>query len=148
MQLGGSLDAGARSDAAGRSALSHASPGQGLHGLRVLVVEDTFLIADLIVETLREQGCSVVGPAARLQQGLALVEGQPLDGALLDVNLAGELCYPIADALAHRGVPFVFLSGYGDAGIPPEYRQVPRLTKPFTLAELVALAGRHFRAGG
>ncbi len=118
-----------------------------LRGIRVLVVEDTFLIADLIVETLSDLGCRVVGPAARLNQGLALVNGEPLDGALLDVNLAGEQCFPIADALAERRVPFAFLTGYGDVGIPAAYQQVPRLAKPFALPELVALVGRCFRSG-
>ncbi len=126
--------------------MSSASATPDLNGIRVLVVEDMFLIADLIVETLREHGCSIVGPAARLEQGLALVDGKTLDGALLDVNLAGERCFPIADALAQRHIPFAFLTGYGDAGIPTAYQQVPRLAKPFTLPELVALVGRCFKA--
>jgi DNA-binding response OmpR family regulator len=82
-----------------------------LSGLRVLVVEDALLIADLITEALRDHGCSVVGPVPRLGQGSALATVEQLDGALLDVNLAGERCFPIAQALAARGIPFAFLTG-------------------------------------
>ena len=111
----------------------------GVRGMRVLVVEDTLLIAEVIADELRDQGCSVIGPASRLQQGLALAADERLDGALLDVNLAGELCFPIADALTERGVPFAFLTGYGDAAIPVGYRDTPRLTKPFDGANLLGL---------
>ena len=116
-----------------------------LHGLRVLVVEDTLLIADMIADELRDRGCNVVGPVSRLEQGLNLAKGEQLDGALLDVNLAGERCFPIADALAERHIPFVFLTGYGDAGIPSEYRRVPRVSKPFRSQELMGLV-RSFKA--
>ena len=115
-----------------------------LHGLRILVVEDSVLIADLIVDTLSDCGCTAVGPAPRLAQGLMLAAAEPLDGALLDINLAGERCYPIAAALGARGVPFAFLTGYGDVGVPDEYRDVPRLTKPFTMATLMGLVARYF----
>jgi DNA-binding response OmpR family regulator len=115
-----------------------------LSGLRVLVVEDALLIADLIVEALRGHGCSVVGPVPRLGQGLALATVEQLNGALLDVNLAGERCFPIAEALAARGIPFAFLTGYGDAAIPSEYRGAARLTKPFYIASLVELVACQF----
>ncbi|MBN8909400.1 MAG: response regulator, partial [Rhodospirillales bacterium] len=64
----------------------------------------------------------------------------------LDVNLAGEHSFPIADVLTERGIPFAFLTGYGDGIIPPQYQSVPRLSKPFDLGELVNLA-RGFRGG-
>lgn len=118
----------------------------GLHGLRILVVEDTLLVAEMIEDALHDLGCDVIGPAPRLQRGLALAGEAGLDGALLDVNLAGERCFPIADALAERGVPFAFLTGYGDAGIPPEYQRVPRLAKPFDLRSLEGLVARYFKA--
>jgi len=125
-----------------------AAASPDLHGLRILVVEDTVLVADLVVEELQDQGCSVVGPAARVDQGLSLAATAGLDGALLDVNLAGEKCFPIADALTSRGVPFAFLTGYGDAVLPPCYRATPRLTKPFALEHMVELVGRCFRRAG
>jgi DNA-binding response OmpR family regulator len=117
-----------------------------LNGLRILVVEDTLLVAEMIEDALHDFGCDVIGPAPRLQRGLALAGEARLDGALLDVNLAGERCFPIADALAARGIPFAFLTGYGDAGIPAEYRGVPRLAKPFDLGSLVGLVARCFKA--
>ncbi|HUN40203.1 MAG TPA: response regulator [Acetobacteraceae bacterium] len=116
-----------------------------LQGLSILVVEDTVLVADLVVDVLQEAGCHVVGPAARLDQGLALARTDGLAGALLDVNLAGEHCFPIADALAARGVPFVFLTGYGEQVLPRDYRDVPRLAKPFDFGQLLALVEREFR---
>jgi CheY-like chemotaxis protein len=114
-------------------------------GLRVLVVEDTLLVAEVIIDELTELGCSIVGPASRLQQGLALALREQFDGALLDVNLAGERCFPIADALTERGIPFAFLTGYGDAGIPSQYRAAPRLSKPFYPDDLERMIARSFK---
>ena len=111
----------------------------------VLVVEDALLVADLIVEALEDLGCTIIGPVPRLAQALALATTEHLDGALLDVNLAGERCFPIAEALAARGIPFAFLTGYGDYGMPPEYRGTPRLAKPFSIASLVELVARSFK---
>ena len=113
-----------------------------LRGLSVLVAEDTVLLADLITEELQEKGCHVIGPVARVDQGVALAEPEALDGALLDVNLAGERCFPIADALAARRIPFAFLTGYGEEALPPLHRGVPRLAKPFYLRDMVSLIGR------
>jgi DNA-binding response OmpR family regulator len=121
-----------------------ASAEPDLTGLRVLVVEDSLLVADLIGDALRDSGCDVVGPASRLMQGLALATVEQLDGALLDVNLGGERCFPIAAALRTRGIPFAFLTGYGDAALPSEYRNAPRLTKPFRIASLMAIVAATF----
>ena len=108
-----------------------------LRGLRLLVVEDTFLVADLIVEQLLECGCEVVGPVGRVAKAVSLAEQERLDGALLDINLAGEFSFPVAAALASRGVPFIFLTGYGEQAMPAEFRAAPRLAKPFDMDELV-----------
>jgi CheY-like chemotaxis protein len=115
-----------------------------LLGLRILVVEDMLLVAEVIVEELHDKGCRVVGPAARLAQGLALATSAELDGALLDVNLAGERCFPIADELAKRSIPYAFLTGYGEGGIPAEYQHAPRLVKPFLPQALIELVARYF----
>jgi CheY-like chemotaxis protein len=113
-----------------------------LTGLRVLVVEDTFLVAEVIADLLDSCGCTVLGPVPRVASALPMVREAELDGALLDVNLAGELCFPVAAALRERGLPFVFLTGYDDSSIiPEEFQAVPRLSKPIdrrTLAETVA----------
>jgi len=115
-----------------------------LQGLRILVVEDMLLVAEVIEEELRDRGCRVVGPAARLEQGLALAASAELDGALLDVNLAGERCFPIADELTKRSIPYAFLTGYGESGIPSQYHLAPRLVKPFQPQVLIDLVARYF----
>jgi len=115
-----------------------------LSGLRILVVEDTLLVADIIADQLEGWGCTVVGPAGRVQQALELASDVELDGAVLDVKLAGELSFPIADALRARQVPFVFLTGYDDtANFPPEYRSAPRLAKPFSHHALFDMVAAH-----
>jgi DNA-binding LytR/AlgR family response regulator len=118
-----------------------------LTGLRVLVVEDMMLVAEEISEELRSCGCVVVGPAAHVREALGLVEKEALHGALLDVNLAGEFCFPIAAALRALDVPVVFLTGYSESALfPPEFRDIPRLAKPFDSSALVDLVDRHFRS--
>ena len=115
--------------------------------LRILVVEDNALVAETIAEALTDSGYEVVGPAPNLSSGLELAGCAELDGALLDVNLAGRLCFPIARVLCERKVPFLFVTGYADAAmIPPELRSASRLTKPFRLAELGAVAVKAFGA--
>ncbi|PBB83324.1 response regulator [Mesorhizobium sp. WSM3876] len=108
-----------------------------LSGLRVLVVEDAFLIAMDLCDQLKDAGCEVIGPAATVKQALEQINGASLDGAVLDINLAGERSFPIAQLLTSRGVPFLFLSGYDSAAvIPDEFAQAPRLTKPVDIATL------------
>jgi CheY-like chemotaxis protein len=104
----------------------------GLHGLRILVVEDVFLLADELSELLERFGCEVIGPAGQLEDGLRRATAESLDGALLDVNLSNtKTSFPIARELAGRGIPFIFLSGYDlDPTFPPEFRAAPRLAKP------------------
>ncbi|HJU20252.1 MAG TPA: response regulator [Stellaceae bacterium] len=117
-----------------------------LQGLSILVVEDVLLVAEAIGDGLESYGCTVVGPVARLEPALALAREAPLDGAVLDVNLAGRSSAPIAEILSQRGIPFVFVTGYGaDTALPPEYRNVPRLTKPFQIRNLAQLASECFR---
>jgi CheY-like chemotaxis protein len=103
-------------------------------GLAILVVDDETLIAMLLEDLLLDLGCTVVGPAGTVAQSLALVEksGRALDGALLDINLRGELVYPVADVLIARGVPFVFITGNALHGIDPRYAAIPALAKPFS----------------
>jgi CheY-like chemotaxis protein len=107
-----------------------------LAGCRVLIVEDEAIVAMLIEDIIEEIGCSIVGPAAHVTQALAVLAADEIDGAVLDVNLAGEWSYPIADALAARGVPYVFVTGYGQAGLDAAYRDHPVVQKPFTRATL------------
>lgn len=107
-----------------------------LAGLRVLVVEDEALVAMLVEDLLADLGCAVVGPFATVATALGAVAPGALDAALVDVNLGGERAYPLADALAAAGVPFVFLTGYGRAGVDPRYAEAAVLPKPFEAASL------------
>jgi len=117
-----------------------------LAGLRILVVEDNFLVAEDLRGLLAGRGCDVVGPAPRVEQGLSLVAAGDLDGAVLDINLGDEDCFPIAAALRERLVPFLFLTGYDDRMVPAEFRQTPRLSKPVDEARLVSMAREMFAA--
>ena len=111
-------------------------PPEGSSGGRILVVEDEFAISMLLEDMLQDLGFEVVGPAARLKAAVAFADTEALDGAILDVNVAGEPIYPVVEALARRGVPFLFSTGYGSAGIDALYRDRPVLQKPFSQADL------------
>jgi len=118
-----------------------------LEGLRVLVVEDNLLLAEVTKLLLEESGCQVVGPAGWLERGLELAEHEPLDGALLDINLHGDMSFPIAEKLSARGVPFVFVTGYEDRSIVPlAYRSAPRLDKPVADEHLMDVMAAVFTA--
>jgi len=102
-------------------------------GRRVLIVEDESLVAMLLETILADLGCDVVGPESNIEDGLNVASGTaPLDAALLDVNVAGREIFPVAEALKARGVPFVFSTGYGEAGLPEHWRGNPTVQKPFT----------------
>jgi CheY-like chemotaxis protein len=109
-----------------------------LTGLRLLVVEDEALVAMALEDMLEEMGCIVVDVAGTVSRGVALAGNAALslDGAILDVNLGGEKVYPVAERLAARGVPFVFCTGYGLAGIASDFSHVPTLSKPYDQRQL------------
>ena len=109
----------------------------GLQGRRVLVVEDEALVAMLLDTILEDMGCTPVGPASNIDEGEALARDEAaFDAALLDVNVAGRQVFPVAAALKARGVPFVFSTGYGEGGLPDEWRGNPTIQKPFTEAAI------------
>lgn len=106
-----------------------------LSNRRILIVEDESLVAMLLETILEDMGCVTVGPIANIDDALALLasdEAETLDGALLDVNVAGREVFPVADVLKARGVPFVFSTGYGQGGLPDEWRTHATIQKPFT----------------
>ncbi|HWF00879.1 MAG TPA: response regulator [Caulobacteraceae bacterium] len=109
----------------------------GLKGRKVLVVEDEMMIAMLVEDMLADMGCEVIGPAHNLSGALEVVTtSDPIDAALLDVNLGGHPVFAVADALRSRNVPIVFCTGYGDAGLREADRGSPVLQKPYRASEL------------
>jgi CheY-like chemotaxis protein len=114
-----------------------------LRGLRVLVVEDTALVAAVISGELEACGVTVVGPATRLPSAMALAHEEALDAALLDVNLEGDASFPIVKELARRDIPVIFVTAYDNPSMfPPEYRDYPRVTKPFDERELMKVLAK------
>jgi CheY-like chemotaxis protein len=101
-----------------------------------LIVEDESVIGMLIEDALADIGLTTIGPVSRVPDALALAQRQDLAGAVLDVNLAGTPVYPVAEALLVRQIPFLFVTGYGEAGRPAHLQHVRVLTKPFIAGDL------------
>ncbi len=114
-----------------------------LQGLRLLIVEDEAIIAMMLEDMLDDLGCAVVASLRSVAAALDGIKQMEFDGAILDVNLRGERADPIADALAARGVPFIFATGYGEVGISDRFKGVVVLQKPFesTLLRRALLRG-------
>ena len=115
--------------------------GTGISRLTVLVVEDEPLIAMALEDLLIASGCTVAGPASSLTQGMRLINEQAVDGAVLDVNLGGEMVFPLADALAERCVPFVYVTGYGKLLRACNHGR-PVLQKPYRNQQLLSIIGQ------
>lgn len=102
-----------------------------LKGRHILVVEDEMMILIMIENMLAELGCENVSSAATIDQALSCLRTQAFDAACIDVNLEGIESYPVADALAARGVPFAFSTGYSDRRLAERHSGRPVLTKPY-----------------
>lgn len=114
-----------------------------LRGRRVLVVEDSALVAMELETTLRAQGAEVIGPVARIEDALSAIAVRPPDAALLDIDLDGVAVFPLADALAEGQVPFVFTTGYeARLVLPPRFADRPVLAKPYRGEEAAAALAR------
>lgn len=107
-----------------------------LNGLRVIVVEDETLLAMLLEDMLAELGCEVLWTAHRVGMALELMAQSAPDAAVLDVNIAGDPVYPVAQALVERDIPFVFATGYGTRGLDDSWRDRPIVQKPFQMEHL------------
>jgi CheY-like chemotaxis protein len=105
-------------------------------GRRVLLVEDEMFVVWLFEDMFADLGCTVVGPASSVNQALSMIDTEAIDAAVLDINLNGQMSYPVADALAVRGVPFVFSTGYDKDTLLDRYRTFPVLQKPIQQSEL------------
>lgn len=112
---------------------------------RILIVEDEYLIRMLLEDMLGDIGYSVAAAVGTIDEAKPLAESAEIDLAILDVNLDGQPIYPVAEILAKRGLPFVFVTGYGGRNLAEPYRDRPTLQKPFqsdqlkkTLADVLA----------
>jgi CheY-like chemotaxis protein len=125
----------------GLSEWMHAEPN--LATRRILVAEDDLLIGFDIRLTFVDCGAEVVGPVSDLDSALELVDSEArLDAAILDVNLSGELAFPLADHLIKREVPLVFATAHGADVIPYRLRHVTRFEKPVRSIEMAQVVAR------
>jgi CheY-like chemotaxis protein len=117
----------------------------GLQDVRVLVVEDEYLVALALSDDLEEAGAIVVGPASSIEGALELIAQNDIEVAVLDIQLHTQIAFPVADALIDKGVPFLFTTGFDAGAIPDRYAHVPKSEKPASgdavLEILVRLAG-------
>jgi len=109
-----------------------------LTGKRVLVVEDEALVAMMLEDMLESLGCEVVGVAARLDAARKQAQTARIDLATLDVNLGGQMSYPVAVILRSRGIPFVFATGYNSIALPAELSDAVVLVKPYSQHQLAS----------
>ena len=111
-------------------------PGNPLEGRRILVIEDSPVVAPFTADILTELGCTVVGPAPNMAAARELAEAGDFDAALMDVHIRGERVFPLCDVLAARKIPFVLTSGYADWNMPQKWHDRPRLQKPYTMEQV------------
>lgn len=105
---------------------------------RILIAEDTPIVALALAQIVRRLSCEPVGPVARTDELRRISETEPVDAAVLDVNLGGDLVFGAADHLAARNVPLLFVTGYDASRFPERFRNTPRLEKPYVTQQLEA----------
>jgi len=114
----------------------------GLKGRRILVVEDSPVVAPFTADLLSDLGCEVIGPAPNMAAARELLDETHFDGALMDIHIRGERVFPLCEMLETKGVPFVLTSGYADWHMPDKWQDRPRLQKPYTVDQIEqALSG-------
>jgi CheY-like chemotaxis protein len=120
---------------------------QLLQGCRILLVEDEYLLADDLSRTLEHAGATILGPTPSVKEALSLLASEPaVDGAVLDVNLYGEMVFPVADALKARDIPFLFTTGYDQGAVPSRFAEVTRCEKPVSMSAVTRAMQREIRA--
>ena len=108
-----------------------------LTGRRILIVEDSPVVAPFTADLLEDLGCEVVGPAPNMAAARELLDGDAeIDAAMMDVHIRGERVFPLCDALEAKGVPFLLTSGYADWQMPDKWGDRPRLAKPYTIGQV------------
>ena len=117
--------------------------------LRVLILEDEFIVAMYLEDLLVELGHQVVQSFARMDEAFGFASHSEFDFGVLDINLGGEKTFPVAEILRRRGIPFVFATGYGAAGLSDDFHGQPTLQKPYDQASLArVIAEARDRVGG
>jgi DNA-binding response OmpR family regulator len=110
-----------------------------LRDRRILAVEDEYYLAMSLEGDLTAAGVHVLGPVPSIEQALSLIASEPdIDAAVLDLNLGGEMSFPVADALAARAIPFVITTGYVDGDLDKRYPHITRCEKPVDTKQLLA----------
>lgn len=121
---------------------------QTVHNSRpvIMVLEDDLLLAMDMEDHLRDSGYDVMGPFSRIEEALGAAEAALLDGAVVDLNLRGELSFPVIDLLRQRGIPVIVCSGYAEL---PEVKSkltgLPLIAKPWAAAKLARLTAEIFQ---
>jgi DNA-binding response OmpR family regulator len=105
--------------------------------MKVMIAEDEFLVALMLEQDLRDNGYDVVGPFTNIDAARQAAGQEAFDVAVLDINMAGQMAFPVADELKRRGLPYLFLSGYGRAKLPEEHQAASCLPKPYELTTLL-----------
>ena len=122
------------------------STGHSLAGMRVLVVEDEYYLANDLQTMLEGAGAIVVGPFATETAAQRALDGIAADGAprcaLVDINLGHGVSFAPPRVLRQRGIPFAFVTGYDAGAIPPDFAAVERCEKPVAVRLVAALAAR------
>lgn len=118
-----------------------------LKGRRILIVEDDYFVAEDLASAFIDEGAGILGPVAEVNATLSMINGaDQIDGAVLDINLHGEMVFPVAEELTRRRIPFVFSTGYTRAIVPESYDDVPRCEKPLDPKQVrTALTARIMR---
>jgi CheY-like chemotaxis protein len=118
-----------------------------LNARRILVIEDSPVVAPFTADLLADLGYKVIGPAPNMATARELADGDDYDAAILDIHIRGERVFPLCEVLAAKRIPFVLTSGYADWQIPEKWQDCPRLQKPYTMEQMgqalgALLAGR------
>jgi len=108
-------------------------------GRSVFLVEDEVMIRMMVADMLEELGYSIAAEAGDINEAINLAQSVEFDLAILDVNVNGKVISPVADLIAARNRPFIFATGYGSSGLPPEYRDRPAVQKPFQIETLARI---------
>jgi len=108
-----------------------------LQGSRILIVEDEYYLADDLAAALKAAGAEILGPAGTIEEARAHIDDADFDCAILDMNLRGDMAFPVADRLKEAGIPFLIATGYNSASLPDRFAEVPRVEKPSDTRKII-----------